>query len=661
MEYLDIYMLADARNVQIVDENLEAISGLVTLIKDVPVTINLHMYDVYGEPYTEDTLNKHIWSFIVAHDYNSKTTPQLRANAISVAGNVLKIEINNMNTVELNEQLKEEKSVRLGAELYGKSLDDNKDNWVIQFNVSIRNRRESNGIPTNVESNYYTKGEVDSKIDGITLDVPEKISDLENDAGYITIEQVPEVDLTPYALKSDIPDISGKLDIIGKNQMIIDDGVFTINTATSFDINSPFSSFAGGKVVCYNGLGVMGEITLNSNTSNTAGGLVVVGSNGKISESLYDKTEVDLTPYALKSEIPDVSNFITADALSVYALKSEIPVVDVNKTYVDTELAKKANSSDIPFVPSVVSAFTNDAGYITLSDVPEVDLSVYALKSEIPDVSNFITADALTPYALKTELPVVDVDKAYVDAELAKKLNTTDAFSGDYNDLTNKPDIPVLPDNLTTLGNDVNTAGGLVVIGDDGKIPAVLYDSGSGGTIYTAGSGINITDNVISVGLDGYQASRIDMYIQKDYAHLLMYNREFTLGKSKGNGRIYSANNCEDINIMAGTLFLGGAVKAGNMYLSTKNQSKGTVETSCNVSYTDGNFCTLKLTAETACTLTIGIIPIYATLMVIVDNAAGGSLLFGSEEVISNSETGKYALVFSNLGSSVKLYNKIEV
>ena len=47
--------------------------------------------------------------------------------------------------------------------------------------------------------------------------------------------------------------------------------------------------------------------------------------------------------------------------------------------------------------------------------------------------------------------------------------------------------------------------------------------------------------------------------------------------------------------------------------------------------------------------------------MVIVDNTNAGSLLFGSEEVISTAETGKYALVFSNLGSSIKLYNKIEV
>lgn len=31
------------------------------------------------------------------------------------------------------------------------------------------------------------------------------------------------------------------------------------------------------------------------------------------------------------------------------------------------------------------------------------------------------------------------------------------------------------------------------------------------------------------------------------------------------------------------------------------------------------------------------------------------------EHTISTAETGKYALVFSNLGSSIKLYNKIEV
>ena len=572
-------MLADERNVQIVDANLESVSGLVTLIKDVPVTINLNMYNMNGEPYTEDTLNKHIWSFIVAHDYNSKTKPQLRASAISVSGNVLKIEINNMNTVELNEQLKEEKSVRLGAELYGKSLDDNKDNWVIQFNVSIRNRRESNGIPTNVESNYYTKGEVDAKIDGITLDVPTKVSELENDAGYITIEQVPEVDLTPYALKS---------------------------------------------------------------------------------------------------EIPDVSNFITADALSVYALKSEIPVVDVNKTYVDTELAKKANSSDIPFVPSVVSAFTNDAGYITLSDVPEQDLSVYALKSEIPDVSAFITADALTPYALKTELPVVDVDKAYVDAELAKKLNTTDAFSGDYNDLSNKPTIPVLPENITTLGNDVNTAGGLVQVAEDGKIPADLYDAGSSGSSYTAGSGINISNDSISVDLSNYSTTKIKIgATETSDTNILSSQSNFSIGNIKGKYKpvivvgsaviaVNKTNTGTSNNFVGcwlGTHIVNGGTVT-NSYVANCIITYSTYSAVPSITVQGGNYHTIKLTAGTACTLTTSSAYYLCegdTIMVVVDNSNAGSLLFGGEEVISTSETGKYALVFANIAKIIKLYNKIEV
>lgn len=537
MEYLDIYMLADARNVQIVDENLEAISGLVTLFKDVPVTINLHMYDVYGEPYTEDALNNHIWSFIVAHDYNTTTTPQLRANAISVAGNVLKIEISNMNTVELNEQLKEEKSIRLGAELYGKSIEDSKDNWVMQFNVSIRNRRESNGIPTKVENNYYTKGEVDAKISGITLDVPAKVSELENDAGYITIEQVPEVDLSEYALKTDIPD-----------------------------------------------------------------------------------------------------------------------------------------------VPAVVSAFTNDAGYITIDDVPVVDLSNYALKSEIPVVptkTSELQNDS--GYITLAQVPITDLTNYYVksevDGKLDLKLNITDAFSGSYNDLTDKPVIPVLPENITTLGNNTNVANGLVLIGEDGKIPSNLYDADSS-TEYTAGNGITITDNKISVRDSGYNVYtdtyQITEIKEGETSNNTYHSGRILMGANSNNKGIeitwkesskYNTDSYIFLRNATGiTIGSKNGVRANNIYIDAKVYSGGTVSTSYVAKYENtGNIHTIALTAETACTLTTSSVPIYATLMVIVDNTNAGSLLFGSEEVISTAETGKYALVFSNLGSSIKLYNKIEV
>lgn len=91
-----------------------------------------------------------------------------------------------------------------------------------------------------------------------------------------------------------------------------------------------------------------------------------------------------------------------------------VPTVDVDKDYVDTELAKKANTSDIP---TKVSELQNDSNYQTDTDVTTT-LTSYATKTyvgeqisnadhlkreivtEIPDAS---TADEHTIYMLKIE------------------------------------------------------------------------------------------------------------------------------------------------------------------------------------------------------------------------------------------------------------------
>lgn len=63
--------------------------------------------------------------------------------------------------------------------------------------------------------------------------------------------------------------------------------------------------------------------------------------------------------------------------------------------YVDNAV----NSLDIPTVPTKVSAFENDAGYLTQHQ----SLDAYALKSEIPDVSRFIT-EIPAEYITESEL-----------------------------------------------------------------------------------------------------------------------------------------------------------------------------------------------------------------------------------------------------------------
>ena len=195
-------------------------------------------------------------------------------------------------------------------------------------------------------SNYYTKDETDSLIDtavqNIDLSSYATKVELEN---YDTSEQVdakinaieiPEIDLSDYAKKSDIPDVSGFITQIPSEYVT--------------------------------------ETELNA--------------KGYLTE------HQSLEGYAKITDIPDVSGF---------ALKSEIPSIEglATETYVqekiasipEVDLSGYALKSEIPTVPTKTSDLTNDSGFITVADVPEVDLSNYALKTEIPDVSAYQTQE----------------------------------------------------------------------------------------------------------------------------------------------------------------------------------------------------------------------------------------------------------------------------
>lgn len=70
-----------------------------------------------------------------------------------------------------------------------------------------------------------------------------------------------------------------------------------------------------------------------------------------------------------------------------------------------TELAQKADTSAIPNVSSFITAAALTP-YALKTDIPTVpDVSGFARKDEIPNVSAFVTQAALQPYALRSELP----------------------------------------------------------------------------------------------------------------------------------------------------------------------------------------------------------------------------------------------------------------
>lgn len=514
-------------------------------------------------------------------------------------------------------------------------------------------------------TDYYTKDEVDKKFDDITIDTTDFYTKSEIDTALTLKADVSE--LNNYQLKSEAfsgdyndlinkPDISGKLDRSGKNQMIVDEGVFTINATMSFDVNAPFSSFAGGKVVCYDGLGVMNEITLNSNSSNTAGGLVVVGLNGKIPENLYEKTEVDLSNYYANKDIIISANkdadsiggdnwhYATIEGGTGLILKSEnTTLIKGNYINLDSYSGINIKAGDdliLDRVPMIRNASANTAG----------GLVVVGSDGKIP--SNLYNASGLTSISVDSGL----TGNGTSENPLKVDLSSYSIEGKDISISTNEgigliaPVVVLSSENnyleLNDLGlyyntNALNTAGGLVQIGDDGKIPSDLYNAGSS---YTGSNGITINNDAISLDSNNFKITNANVIIGQNSSSIKLRCNVANVGQTWIIPKVVQYT------------------EVGSYY----NAQYGYYNENSNVMSDYGNVHVFSLSAGTTCTLTVSGISEYNTLICIVDNANAGSLLFSSEEVISSSETGKYALVFSNLAGAysdnpIRLYNKIEV
>ena len=122
-----------------------------------------------------------------------------------------------------------------------------------------------------------------------------------------------------------------------------------------------------------------------------------------------------------KPTIPSINGLATEDYVD-----EKVDAVTVES------IGALPNTTVIPTVPTNVSAFTNDAGYITehqsldgLATETYVNTQIDAI--EIPDALSDLTTDS-------THRLVTDTEKA--------TWNAKSNFSGNYNDLTNKPSIP---------------------------------------------------------------------------------------------------------------------------------------------------------------------------------------------------------------------------
>ena len=162
----------------------------------------------------------------------------------------------------------------------------------------------------------------------------------------------------------------------------------------------------------------------------------------------------DLTNYALKSDLPNMAD---------YALKSDIPEGQDLSAYVTkTELQEAGfitELPEIPVVPTNVSAFENDANYLT----EHQSLSGYATKDYVDNKVADVVGGA--PETLDTLKEIADAlnDNAtmtMVSDAIATKANADDVYTKTEIDnkgfITELPEIPTVPTNVSAFENDAN-------------------------------------------------------------------------------------------------------------------------------------------------------------------------------------------------------------
>ena len=228
------------------------------------------------------------------------------------------------------------------------------------------------GYLTAVPDVYITEDELSSQladkvsqsglneaIEGVRNDIPTNVSELTNDSGYITLDEVPKQDLSGYALKSDIPDISVKQDkLTAGNGISITDNVISLDY--EFDLfevvqTLPTDNISDNKVYLV--------LDSNGNEENTY--LEYLYVDGKWEELGKFKVNVDLSGYATEQWVNEQGFLKEHQDISNLATKEELNT-------------KQDTISDLETIRSGAAK-----GATALQSVPDT----YALKSEIPDIT----------------------------------------------------------------------------------------------------------------------------------------------------------------------------------------------------------------------------------------------------------------------------------
>ncbi len=238
------------------------------------------------------------------------------------------------------------------------------------------------------------------------------------------------------------------------------------NASNSLVANAP----VGVRVSILQGSASGSAVYVETQTATTnANGLVTLSiGGGNVQQGAFADIDWANGPFFLKTETDpnggtNYSITSTQQMLSVpYALYSKEAGNGFSGDYNDL-----VNVPQIPQIPADVSAFNNDAGYITGYTETDPTVPAWAKEANKPTYNYSEIANTPNIPTVPTNVSAFTNDVGYITTytETDPQFNAWDKnyndltnkpvlFDGDYNSLTNQPTIPTVPTNVSAFMND---------------------------------------------------------------------------------------------------------------------------------------------------------------------------------------------------------------
>lgn len=342
------------------------------------------------------------------------------------------------------------------------------DNTTASFTTALQTKL--NGIESGANVNVIESIKVNGTAQTITskavdIAVPTKTSDLTNDSGFIS-------DLSSYYTKTETDDLlDDKVDKVSGKGLSTND--FTNTYKSNVDSNTSARHTHSNKSILDN---ITSAFTTEQATklSGIESGAEVndistIKVNG-VAQTITSKA-VDISVPTNTNQLTNGAGFITKSVsdLTNYTKTSDLSAVATSGSYNDL--------SDKPTIPTATSELTNDSGFLTShQDIKVLDTtnstaqttsSNEAIKGsgtiklhKVSKTGNY--NDLLNLPTIPTSVGDLTNDRFVRYDTASQGLNTTQQanartnigagtsnFSGNYNDLTNKPTIPSADSDLT--------------------------------------------------------------------------------------------------------------------------------------------------------------------------------------------------------------------